>query len=182
MQARLIIALLALSLLSSGSGEARAQGQRKTESYFSPNGGVADAIVRELGLARREVEIAMYSITTDPATPIMQALKAATERGVKVTMIFNKARTGSSNKAKSLALENIGVDVRYVTKTMHEKFAIIDGAVLLTGSANWSTSADVNYSENTQVIRSPKYVVKAFRGEFGTLMDNSRDFDPREFE
>lgn len=155
----------------------------RVESHFSPNGGVAAAVVAEIEAAQRSLDVAMYSVSTGTTAPIMGALERATsQRGVVVRMILNKARTGARNKQKSLALEAIGVDVRYVGPTMHEKFAIVDSRVLLNGSANWSNSADRQHSENLQVIRSPRYLVRAFGREFRTLMDHSRDFDPADYQ
>lgn len=180
-----LIAVLVCGLaLVSGPPRAEAQGRkiRKTENYFSPQGGVADATVREINKAEKLIEVAMYSISVGEDAPIYVALREAAARGVKIVMVLNKARTGSSNKKKSLNLESIGVDVRYVTRTMHEKFAVIDRAVLVNGSANFSTSADQRYSENAQVIASPKYLVTAFRREFRHLVSVSKDFDPAEFE
>jgi phosphatidylserine/phosphatidylglycerophosphate/cardiolipin synthase-like enzyme len=53
--------------------------------------------------------------------------------------------------SKSGRIEADGIDVRYVGKILHHKFAIIDGprdvasraatAKLVTGSANWSSTA-----------------------------------------
>lgn len=155
----------------------------RVQSHFSPNGGVADAVVAEIDAARRSLNVAMYSVSTGSTAPIMGALeRATTQRGVVVRMIFNKARTGARNKQKSLALEAIGVDVRYVGPTMHEKFAIVDNRVLLNGSANWSNSADRQHSENLQVIRSPRSLVRDFSREFRTLLDRSRDFDPADYQ
>jgi len=155
--------------------------RRKVESFFSPKGGIATAAARDIGLAKKHIDIAMYSISTGTGRPIFDALKAAAARGVKIRMVLNKARTGSSNKRKSLALENIGVDVLYTTRTMHQKFAIIDGKLLDNGSANWSSSADEKYSENMQSIRSPKYLIRAFKKQFRHLLSVARDFDPEDF-
>lgn len=155
--------------------------KRKVMSYFSPNGGGAAATAEAIDSAQKTVDVAMYSITTNNSSQIFSALARATARGVKVRMIFNQARTGASNKKKSLQLEAIGVDVLYVTRTMHEKFAIIDGKLLTNGSANWSTSADDKHSENTQVIPSPKSLITAFRAEFDRLVSLSKDFDPTEY-
>jgi phosphatidylserine/phosphatidylglycerophosphate/cardiolipin synthase-like enzyme len=181
------VLLVATAIMFSASWLATAQERRRAprreiENYFSPNGGKADAVVRELDKAQKSIYIAMYSVSTGSTAPIFAAMRRAAERGVKVRMIFNHARRGARNKAKSLSLERIGVDVRYVTRTMHEKFAIVDSKLLLTGSANWSTSADTKHSENMQIIASPKYVVTAFKREFRLLMDKSKDFDPREFQ
>jgi len=59
-------------------------------------------------------------------------------------------------------LEACGVDVRYIacsltwmhqfSQLMHHKFLIADGAQFLTGSYNWSDTAERNNSENLQWI------------------------------
>ena len=179
------LCLAGLLIFASSDFTAAQETRRRSkdiENYFSPNGGKADAVVRELDKAQKTVDIAMYSVSTGSTAPIFLAMKRAVERGVKVRMVFNHARRGSRNKAKSLAMEKIGVDVRYTSKTMHEKFAIIDGKILLTGSANWSTSADTKHSENMQLIVFPRYVVRAFRKEYDLLISKSKDFDPQEFQ
>ncbi|MBI5366488.1 MAG: hypothetical protein HZA54_05595, partial [Planctomycetes bacterium] len=142
------------------------------------NGGVAEAIVRELDRAARTADIAMYSISVGDASPIFSALKRTAARGVKLRLVLNQANTGARNKQKSLALERAGIDVRYVTRTMHQKFAVIDGRILLNGSANWTESAAGAHSENLQVITKPASLIAAFAGEFATLLARSKDFDP----
>ncbi|MBI3272173.1 MAG: DUF1669 domain-containing protein [Planctomycetes bacterium] len=159
---------------------ARAQDAR-VENRFSPKGGVADAIVRQLDKATRTLDIGMYSISVGDQAPIFQALKRAVARGVKVRMVLDHANTGARNKQKALALERAGIDVRYVSRTMHEKFGIVDGSVLLNGSANWTESADQQHSENVQVLPGPAGLIAAFQAEFQTLLDRSKDFDPSEY-
>ena len=71
---------------------------------------------------------------------------------VKVISGKDKGKTGDAAAGtKSGKLEQIGVNVRYVNKIMHHKYVIIDGprtsldqaqsTTLITGSANWSSSA-----------------------------------------
>lgn len=155
---------------------------RRTETVFSPNGGSASTTAAMIDTAERELDIAMYSMSTSSSSPIFAALERAAARGVKIRMILNKVYSGARNKQKGIALEKIGVDVLYVRKTMHEKFAVIDRRLLLNGSANWSTSADKSHSENMQVIPSPRSLVRAFRREYRTLLAESYDFTLEEFE
>src|SRR5438094_154292 len=71
---------------------------RSIESYFSPKGGCADAVVRQLNRARREVLMQAYSFTC-PA--IAAALISARKRGVAVTILLdhsNEAETYSELK------------------------------------------------------------------------------------
>jgi len=56
--------------------------------YFSPSGGCTDAIVRELGAARKQVLMQAYSFTS---APIAKALIEAKKRGVEVKAVLDKS-------------------------------------------------------------------------------------------
>lgn len=174
------LAALACACLQSEAQDStrRRRAHRPIKTYFSPKGGGAPATIAEIDSARRTIDIAMYSMSVGDTAPIYSAIGRAGDRNVRMRMILHKANSGMRMKQKSLALEKMGVDVRYVSRTMHEKFCIVDGKVLCNGSANWSKSADQKYSENTQVIVFPRYVVRRFKGEFRHLLSVSRDFDP----
>lgn len=140
--------------------------------------------------AQDSVDIAMYSYSD---AGIGSALERAVDRGVSVRMIFDTANSEKSSPAntKSSRLEDAGVDVRYVNKIMHHKFAIIDGprnaasanqsttdnGVLFTGSGNWSHSAGTKYDENTVFVYGNAELNLRYQQEFNTLWGHSRDFE-----
>ncbi len=135
--------------------------------------------------ARRSIDVAMYSFR-DHA--ILDALARAVARGVQVRFVFEKARDDRSEPdgGFSAELEQRGVDVRYINKIMHHKFAIIDGPVdsldaaysgtLISGSGNWSYSAATRYDENTVIISGHGELLLRFQMEFNHVWANSRDF------
>jgi len=51
---------------------------------------------------------------------------------------------------------------------MHNKFAVLDGTVLLTGSFNWTRSAVLYNDENVLVLRDPG-VARAYERQFEAL-------------
>ena len=55
---------------------------------------------------------------------------------------------------------------------MHNKFAIIDGKILLTGSFNWTLAADQKNEENLLIIEDRK-VIKAYQKRFEYLYRRS---------
>ena len=50
---------------------------------------------------------------------------------------------------------------------LHDKFAIFDGRLVLTGSYNWSTNAEENNDENAVFIRNTS-VIAAFQTNFNS--------------
>ncbi len=99
---------------------------------------------------------------------------------------------------RSARFEDLGIEVRWVNKIMHHKFAIIDGprtgmdldnpGTLVTGSGNWSYSAGTRYDENTIVLEGNVEALSAFQSEYELLWDNARlvewneDIEPVERE
>lgn len=162
---------------------------RDTSAIFSPQYYSEShlAQVHELlGAAQHTIDVAMYSFSD---TQTQTALIAAAARGVSVRMIFETANEDRKDPAGTLSakLEDAGIDVRYVNKIMHHKFAIIDGprtdmdrafsGTLTTGSGNWSYSAGTNYDENTMFLTGSDELMFRYQQEFNTLWDNSRDFE-----
>ncbi len=161
-----------------------------TEVIFSPHPWAESHLARLVGLinnAQESIDIAIYSFRD---AQVQDALRRAVERNVDVRMIFETAGDDARNQnpagTPSARLEEIGVDVRYVNRIMHHKFAIIDGprrsadqartAVLVTGSANWSGSAATTYDENTVFMRGQAEATLRMQREFNYLWANSRDF------
>lgn len=165
----------AMSLVAAVLMAGPAQAQYYPRPYFSPNGGGADATAERIDAARDTVDVAMYSIST--SGPIWNSLRDAVQRGVRVRVLLNKGT--SSNKSKAKALENIGVHVFTVSKTLHEKYALIDAGTwyrrkLVNGSANWSSSAENRHSENTVVYGRHYHLFYAFQQEYNHLLSISR--------
>lgn len=166
-------AAAAALLLVAWPGAAGAQ-ERKSwpetpQIYFSPDGGSSEATVEVIAAARERLDVAMYSIST--RGPIWRALEEAIGRGVVIRMVLHAAKGENADKAE--ALDALGVHVYTTTNTMHEKFAIVDGALLINGSANWSMGAQTRYSENTVVYGKHPHLVRAFQEEFARLLEAS---------
>jgi phosphatidylserine/phosphatidylglycerophosphate/cardiolipin synthase-like enzyme len=136
--------------------------------------------------AKRSIDVAMYSFSD---AGILDALGRAQQRGVSIRFIYDPAGSEAKNPAgtKSEKIEQLGIDVRYVNKIMHNKFMIVDGpredvldaldATVMTGSANWSNSAGTRYDENTAELHGAPALTLRFQREFNRLWTNSRDFD-----
>ena len=126
--------------------------------YFSPNGGCTEAVVRELNAAKQSVLVQAYSFTS---TPIAKALVEAHKRGVKVEVILDKSQRTEKYSAADF-LVNMGIPTKIDDKhaIAHNKVMVIDGSTVITGSFNFTKSAEERNAENLLVTRSPELATK----------------------
>lgn len=178
---RQLVALFATSCSESGDS--------RFEVIMSPQPIAQSHVARvleEVRRATRSIDIAMYSFRDEE---IKEALGEAVDRGVRVRMIYEGASEDRKDPmgTTSAQAEDLGIDVRWVNKIMHHKFAIIDGvqtasddpseALLVTGSGNWSYGAATQFNENTLFIQGEPGLVLQFQQEFNHLWENSREFE-----
>ena len=146
-------------------------GQPEISSYFSPKGGCVEAIVKELGLARREVLVQAYSFTCQE---IATALIAAAKRGVRVSVLLDR-----SNEAESYSelgdLKQHGIDVMIDAQhaIAHNKVMVIDYRTVLTGSFNFTRQAEHENAENLVVLKDHHDLAQLYRDNFHKHRDHS---------
>ncbi len=150
------------------------------ESYY-------DAVRAEMARAKKSIRCAMYLAMFDKKRPgniegkLISDLIAAHKRGVKVSVILDRndgvsrdkrrgATVDTKNEAAYLYLQRKGVDVSYDSNdvVLHSKLIVIDDAVTIVGSANWSYSAMKKNHEASVIIRSPE-VAKVFAQSFAAI-------------
>ncbi len=135
-----------------------------TEVAFSPEGGITPMVVKELGQAKKSIQVQAYSFTSQE---IIQALIDAKKRGVDVKIIIDKSnvtdddKESSRNKKEkellnSIVANGIGLKVDSDFQIAHSKIMIIDGVDVITGSFNFTHSAEHNNAENCLVIHGNK--------------------------
>jgi len=142
-------------------------------------------VVEMIEAAERSIDIAMYSMSDGG---VIDSIIEAAERGVSIRLLFEAANGDRSDPegSRSARFEAAGIEVRWINKIMHHKFALFDGpreaiidgdpGALITGSANWSYSAGTRYDENTIIVRDNAEAVARFQAEFNHLWAHSRDF------
>ena len=120
------------------------------EVYFSPNGGCTDAIVRELGKAKSTVLVQAYLFSS---AHIGKALLDAHKRGVKVQVILDKSQRNTKYApADFFANAGIRTLIDSAHAINHNKVMVLDGETVITGSFNFTKSAEENNAENLLVI------------------------------
>ena len=138
--------------------------------YFSPSDQVTSHINGELNTATASIDIAMLTFTRDELAQTLIEKKAD---GVKVHVILdNNSDLGNEFST----LQSGGVDILLKASSLggllHHKYAVVDGEnptapdpAVITGSHNWSSSAETSNNENTLIIHS-KRIANLYLQEF----------------
>ena len=152
------------------------------QTCFSPLGKCSNHIVRELAQARSEILVAVYAFTSDD---LAWALSKARQRGVKVQVVLDQEFDAGNGSSKGTFLKQQGISVRRASGLntgnrergpglMHQKFAVIDRRVVLTGSYNWTASADNINDENLLIFRDAGPLAEDYRKEFFRLWEKKK--------
>lgn len=121
------------------------------ETYFSPKGGVTDAVVAEIGRSQQTIFVQAYSFTS---RPIAEALLRANQRGVVVHVILDRSqRTEKYSSADFLVNSGMPVLIDARHAIAHNKIMVLDGEVVITGSFNFTNQAERENAENLLIIR-----------------------------
>ena len=140
------------------------------EVYFCPQDECADKLVAKINSAEKTMYIAIYSFTEDS---IASAVLSAKQRGVDVKIIFDYDQsTNAYSDDEKLIEAGVSVARRNGSGYMHNKFAIIDGNIVATGSFNYSQNADTRNEENLVFIASEE-VASKFKSDFDKIWDSS---------
>jgi phosphatidylserine/phosphatidylglycerophosphate/cardiolipin synthase-like enzyme len=134
------------------------------EVYFSPDDGTSERLVDLVESAQESVFFLAYSFTQDE---LADALIERNQEGVKVAGVMEKRQVQSNTGSDYETLRDAGLDVRLDgnPNNMHHKVLIIDGRILVTGSYNFSRSAEERNDENSLVIHDPE-IAALFLEEF----------------
>lgn len=122
--------------------------------YFSPDDHVQAALIDLLDNAQSSIYFLAYSFTADPLGEAMRQRAAA---GVKVSGVMEAEQVASNAGTEFDAFRAAGLDVRLDGNRgqMHHKVMIIDNQIVVTGSYNFTASAENTNDENLMVIYDP---------------------------
>ncbi|GAB4188511.1 MAG: phospholipase D-like domain-containing protein [Roseiflexaceae bacterium] len=125
-------------------------GSARVEVHFSPKDGVAEYVLQRLEAARSSIRFMTFSYTSDP---IADAMLAKQQAGLLVQGVF-EAQNASGTGSEFGKLKRGGIDVLedgncYI---LHHKTIIIDDRIVITGSYNFTGSAEESNDENLVII------------------------------
>ncbi len=127
----------------------------RVEVLFSPEDGVAARLVDLVRGAQESVRFMAFSFTSDE---LAEALIDRARAGVLVEGVMETSQA-SGRGSEYERLRRAGIDVRLDGNpgNMHHKVLVIDDRVVVTGSYNFSRSAEERNDENVLIVHDPDW-------------------------
>jgi phosphatidylserine/phosphatidylglycerophosphate/cardiolipin synthase-like enzyme len=125
-----------------------------------------------IGSARRTLDCAFFEVES---ASIVEAILAAQKRGVRVRIVGDSDYEENAEMQQLLAA---GIPTVFDERSalMHNKFVVVDGAAVWTGSFNATDNCSFRNNNNGLLIRSPQLAAN-YAAEFAEMFEQ-RSFGP----
>lgn len=142
------------------------------DTYFSPDDGVQPILVDIINTANESIYFMAFSFTSDP---IGDAVRERAQDGVTVAGVMDVEQIESNIGTEFDAFRQAGLDVYRDGNAgqMHHKTIIIDESIVITGSYNFTNSAEVRNDEYVLVIYN-EAIAKLFIAEFQRVYEQAK--------
>jgi phosphatidylserine/phosphatidylglycerophosphate/cardiolipin synthase-like enzyme len=119
--------------------------------YFSPDDGIVFPLNDKLSLAEKSIRFMAFSFTTDE---LGETVRLKAEEGLTVAGVMEEEQVKSNIGTEYDLFKQAGLDVLLDGNAgqMHHKTIIIDERIVITGSYNFSRSAETRNDENLIII------------------------------
>jgi phosphatidylserine/phosphatidylglycerophosphate/cardiolipin synthase-like enzyme len=126
--------------------------------FFTPPAGAAQAIVKSIEASKSEILVQAYGFTHNA---IAQAIIRAHQRGVKVSVLLDK-KSEYTNRYVLDLFRTAQVNVRHDGKhaIAHNKLMVMDESIVITGSFNFTNSAETRNAENFLILKSTSLAMR----------------------
>ena len=140
------------------------------ECYFFPNPSNEQRVVSMFRTCKKTLDLAIFTFTRDS---IAQAILEAYQRGVKVRCIGDDGNSKVKGSDVRL-LASVGIPCKTDNNLrfhMHNKMAIIDNSVVITGSFNWTSQA-VNKNQDNILFIEDKNIANQYTEYYNKIWES----------
>lgn len=120
------------------------------KAYFSPNESPEAAVIEQIDKANITIYVQAYLFTSKG---IADALIRASKRAVRIAIIVDKSQP-VDGVVKNCLDSGCKIFIDRKHAIAHNKIIIIDSKIVITGSYNWTESAEHRNAENLLIIDS----------------------------
>ncbi len=142
------------------------------EICFSPDEHCDTKLIKFVSGANESIDLAVYDINLDQL--VHQLLLQS--RNVRVRIVVDRRQAKGDHSLVPLLIK-AGAQIKYGHQRgiMHDKFTIVDGAMIETGSFNYTNHASVANQENQVYLANP-LIVARFKTRFERMWETAREF------
>lgn len=131
--------------------------------------------------AKTSIQIAVFAFSD---SELLYRLKKAESRGVNVQVVadYNWNMTGDGLKYSIVQkLANAGIEVRTNAnyEILHNKYMIVDGETVQTGSYNYTGSASTANAENYQIYYNQPELASLYQQDWQELFNEGKKVQPQ---
>ncbi len=173
-----VLAILLL-LFCAATNAAPLEAVGTVEPIFTPGGDAEGAIVAALAGAKRNIRVQAYLLTS---RAVAYGLIAAKRRGIEVEVLADSemVRKGEYSLIPQLVANGIPVWLETRYAIAHNKVIIVDAdgpeAIVITGSFNFTHSAQEHNAENMLLFRGNPALTRAYLDNWLRHRDESVTF------
>ena len=146
-------------------------GDADIKIFFSPKGGAMAAVLDELNNAKKSIKFMTFSLTGNTLKDILLAKKTS---GLLVEGVMDECLSrGAYSLIRPLKAAKVYVLRDGNQALLHHKVFMIDDETVITGSSNYSDSAENGNNENTLIIKS-KSIANIYLKEYNRVKTSAK--------
>ena len=163
MRLALACLLAGFCLAAQATGPLPAKGT--VQVLFTPWDDAEGALLKTIGQGKRSIRVQAFVFTS---RNIAKALEEAHRRGVKVEMLADAEQATKNENSLIRRLHDSGIPIRLEVRyaSAHNKLMLIDAEdsepVVVTGSYNFTYSAQARNAENLVILRGNAPLARAY--------------------
>jgi phosphatidylserine/phosphatidylglycerophosphate/cardiolipin synthase-like enzyme len=143
---------------------------------FSPWDDAEGGLLNAIGAAKRSIHVQAFILSS---RNIAKALEEAHRRGVKVELLADAEQATKNQNSLVQRLHDAGIPVMFEVRyaSAHNKIMLIDAddtqPVVITGSYNFSYSAQARNAENLLIMRGNAPLARAYLANWHRHRDDA---------
>ncbi|WP_026883652.1 phospholipase D-like domain-containing protein [Clostridium akagii] len=132
-------------------------------------------LINLINSSTKTLDIAIYSLTKKD---IVNAIIQAKNRAVTVRLMTDRTEAKAISQREELQLiKNAEIPIKINTHSglLHDKFTVVDGSVVATGSFNYTNNATYVNDENLIIIRNSN-VAQGYDKNFNNMWNDNTNY------
>ncbi|HGO6126535.1 phospholipase D family protein [Burkholderia cepacia] len=171
-----MIAVALVAFAVAAMQPARAAATCAVDVGYSPEGTAEQLVLTSIERARQSIRLAAYTFTSPS---VVRALVGAKRRGIDVAVLADAKESAKRTQQAALnVLVQSGIPTRTISAYAihHDKFIVIDGAAVETGSFNYSAAAARRNSENALLLTGCPDLARSYLNHWQSRWNQGVDY------